>query len=82
MVEYVDGYNHYDKQRKHFIIFRMNEAEKAFLDDLVAATNARSISAFLRSQAFRAYRDLTPEQKEKMREVAEWRATDDVKCEK
>ena len=83
-VEYIDGYDHYDKRRTTIVIFRINEAEKAFLDDLISVLNVRSISSFLRRQAFKAYRELTPEQKRQMAEVAAWRLEEarGVKCEK
>ena len=81
-VEYIDGYNHYGKKKTIHLTFFMSEAEKAALDDLMAVLKVKNLSAFVRGQAFKAYQSLTPEQKEQMREVAEWRAAeDDVKSE-
>ena len=76
-VEYIDGYNHYGKKKTIQLTFFISEAEKAALDDLMAVLEVKNLSAFVRGQAFKAYNSLTPEQKEKMREVAEWRSTED-----
>ncbi len=51
----------------------MNEAEKAALDDLMAAMEEKNMSDFIRRQVFRAYETLTPEQSKKMAEVAAFR---------
>ena len=76
-VEYIDGYNHYGKRRNTFVIFRLNEAEKAFLDDLISVMHIKNISAFMRGQAFKAYHELSAEQKAQMGDVAVWRLTED-----
>ena len=59
------------------IQFFVNEAEKAFLDDLFAVLEVQNKSAFIRNQTFHAYQSLTDEQRQKMAEVARWRATED-----
>lgn len=73
-VKYADGYDHYSHRRNVQVTFLLNEAERAALDDLMAVVGARSISSFVRSQLFRAYRGLSREQKRQLREVREWRA--------
>ena len=77
-MEYAEGYDHYDKHRTIPVQFFVNEAEKAFLDDLFAVLQVRNMSAFIRKQVFHAYQTLTDEQKEQMREVAHWRASEDI----
>ena len=77
-VEYVDGYDQYDKYRTIPVTFFLNEAEKCFLDDLMAVMSVRNMSAFIRSQVFHAYQTLTDEQKEQMREIAQWRASEET----
>ena len=74
---YAEGYDHYDKERNIQIIFRVNEAEKAFLDDLFAVLEVKNASRFIRNQVFHAYQSLTDEQRQQMAEVARYRATED-----
>ena len=76
-VDYIEGYDHYDKVRTCQVIFLLSEAEKACLEDMVAASGFPNISAFIRKQIFKAYNDMTPEQKQQLREVAEWRKDND-----
>ena len=72
-VEYLQGYDHYDKKKTIPVTFFLSEAERSALEDLTSVLGVRNLSAFVRGQAFKAYNSLTPEQKAKMREVAEWR---------
>ena len=72
-IVYRDGYEHYGHRRTIQITFFVNEAEKAALDDLMAAMEEKNMSDFIRRQVFRAYDTLTPEQRKKMDEVAAWR---------
>jgi len=74
---YINGYNHYSHRRNITMRFLVNEAEKRCLDDLMAVMGVRNMSAFIRAQIFRAYRDLTPEQKQQLADVAQWRASED-----
>ena len=74
---YVEGYDHYDKHRTIPIQFFVNEAEKAFLDDLFAVLHVQNKSEFIRNQVFHAYQNLTNEQKEQMIEGAKWRHEND-----
>ena len=76
-VDYVEGYDHYDKKKTIAVTFFMSEAEKSAMDDMMAAAGIRNQSEFIRKQIFKAYKDLTPEQLEQMAEVAKWRADDD-----
>ena len=76
-VEYAEGYNHYDKHRNIQVIFLVNEAERNLMEDLVAVSGVGNLSDFIRGQVFRAYGDLSAEQKEKLKEVASWRAAND-----
>jgi len=75
-IVYRDGYEHYGHRRTIQITFFVNEAEKAALDDLMAAMEEKNMSDFIRRQVFRAYDTLTPEQRKKMDEVAKFRAED------
>ena len=77
-VEYISGYDHYDRHRDILINFKLNEAEKAALDDLLAALEVHNLSDFIRAQIFSAYHTLTPEQKQRLAEVALWRAAEDA----
>ena len=72
-VEYISGYDHYDRHRDILINFKINEAEKAALDDLLAVLQVQNLSDFIRAQIFRAFNDLTDEQKEQLAEVRQWR---------
>ena len=76
-VVYQDGYDHYDRHRNIQVMFLINEAEKAALDDMTAALGVTNLSEFIRGRLFSAYSWMTDEQKKKMKEVAEWRATED-----
>ena len=76
-VEYAEGYGHYDKHRKIAVVFFISEVERKALDDLLAVIGAKNQSEFIRGQVFKAYGDLTAEQKRQMAEVAAWRAEDD-----
>ena len=76
-VVYEEGYNHYNRHRDILIVFKVNEAEKAALDDMLAASGVTNVSDFIRGQVFRAYGDLSAEQKEQLKEVAKWRAEND-----
>lgn len=75
-IRYIDGYEHYGHRRDIQVIVRLNEAERAALDDLMAVLGVRNMAAFIRGQMFRAYGGLTREQKRQLREVREWRAHD------
>ena len=77
--EYVEGYNHYDKKRTIKFQLLLNEAENNFLEDLFNVLNIKNKSAFIRSQVFHAYQNLTAEQRKKMEEVAKWRLENDKK---
>ena len=72
-VVYEEGYNHYDRHRDIQIIFKINAAEKAALEDLMAASGVTNVSDFIRHQIFKAHKDMTPEQKEQLAEVRQWR---------
>ena len=72
-IQYISGYEHYGKRRDIQVIFRLNEAERAALDDLMAVLGARSISGFVRGQLFGAYNGLTKRQKQQLEEVRRWR---------
>ena len=74
---YIDGYDHYDKERNIQVLFRVNAAEKAFLDDLVSVLEVKNVSRFIRNQVFHAYQTLTDSQKAQMAEVARWRHEND-----
>ena len=77
-VEYISGYDHhYDRHRDILINFKLNEAEKAALDDLLAALEVHNLSDFIRAQIFRAFNDLTAEQKEQLAEARQWRREND-----
>ena len=76
---YVDGYDHYDKERNIQVLFRVNAAEKAFLDDLLSVLEVKNASAFIRNQVFHAYQSLTDQQRQQMAEVAHWRHEEDNK---
>ena len=80
-VEYLQGYDHYDKKKTIPVTFFLSEAERSALEDLTAVLGVRNLSAFVRGQVFKAYERLTEEQKKQMREVAEWRATEANQCE-
>ena len=70
---YEDGYDHLSHNRSEFIIVRVNAAEKAALDDMMAALEVKNQSEFIRNQLFNAYKTMTPEQLRKMAEVAAYR---------
>ena len=72
-VVYADGYDHYDKHRTVQVIFLVNEAERAALDDLMAVLGVKNMSDFIRGQVFRAFNDLNAEQKTQLKEVRQWR---------
>jgi len=74
---YIPGYNHYSHRRNIQLHFYLNQAEFYALQDLMAVTGARNLSKYLRQQLFRAYRDLTPEQKQQLADVAAWRENND-----
>ena len=76
-VEYISGYDHYDRHRDILINFKLNEAEKAALDDLLAALEVHNLSDFIRAQIFSAYNDLTPDQTAQLAEVRQWRREND-----
>ena len=75
-IVYEDGYEHYGKVRNIQVIFLVNEVEKNLLDDMIAASHETSKSDFIRKRVFGAYSQMSNEQKEQMREVADWRAED------
>lgn len=77
-VVYEDGYNHYDRHRNIPVVFMLNAAEKAALDDMLAASGVTNVSDFIRGQVFKAHKELTAEQKEQLKEVAKWRAENDM----
>ena len=72
-VVYEEGYNHYDRHRNIPVVFMLNEAEKAAFDDMLAASGVTNISDFIRGQIFKAHKEMTPEQKEQLAEVRQWR---------
>ena len=73
---YIDGYDNYSHRRNILMRFLLNEAEYQFLFDLMSVLHITNMSAFFRAQLFRAYRDLSPEQKQQMAHVAHWRASE------
>ena len=73
---YADGYNHLSHRRNILVNFYVNESEKAAMDDLMGALGVTNQSEFIRKQVFKAYNEMTPEQLQKMKEVAEWRVED------
>ena len=75
-IVYEDGYEHYGKVRNIQVIFLVSEVEKNLLDDMIAASHETSKSDFIRKRVFGAYSQMSNEQKEQMREVADWRAED------
>ena len=75
-IVYVDGYEHLGHNRTEAIIIYLNESERAALDDIMAVLEVSNISAFVRNQIFSAYKYMTPEQLQKLAEVAEWRTED------
>ena len=76
---YIPGYNHYSHRRNIQLHFFLNQAELYALEDLLAVLGVRNKSRFFRSQIFRAYRDLSPEQKQQLADVAAWRENNDKK---
>ena len=76
-VVYQEGYDHYDRHRNIQVMFLINEAEKAALDDMTAALGVTNLSEFIRGRLFSAYYSLNDSQKAQMAEVAHWRATED-----
>ena len=77
-IEYIEGYDHYDKRRTIKFQLLLNEAEYNFLEDLFTVLQVRNKSAFIRNQVFHAYQSLTDQQRQQMAEVAHWRATEDI----
>ena len=73
---YIDGYDHYSHRRNILMRFLLNEAEYQFLFDLMSVLHITNMSAFIRAQLFRAYRDLTPEQRQQLTQVALWRSNE------
>ena len=76
-IVYEDGYEHYGKVRNIQVIFLVSEVEKNLLDDMIAASHETSKSDFIRKRVFGSYSGMTDAQKKKMKEVADWRATED-----
>ena len=76
-IVYEEGYEHYGKVRNVQVIFVVSELEKNLLEDMMAASGETNKSEFIRKRVFGSYSGMTGEQKEQMREVAEWRATED-----
>ena len=76
-LEYEEGYNHYDRHRDIQIVFKVNAAEKAALDDMLAASGVTNVSDFIRGQIFKAHREMTTYQKEQLAEVRQWRREED-----
>ena len=76
---YIPGYNHYSHRRNIQLHLYINQAELYAFEDLMAVLGVRNKSRFLRSQLFSAYRDLSPEQKQQLADVAAWREKNDKK---
>ena len=76
---YIPGYNHYSHRRNIQLHLYINQAELYAFEDLMAVLGVRNKSRFLRSQLFSAYRDLSPEQKQQLADVAAWRENNDKK---
>ena len=76
---YIPGYNHYGHRRNIQLHLYINQAELYAFEDLMAVLGVRNKSRFLRSQLFHAYRDLSPEQKQQLADVAAWRENNDKK---
>ena len=74
---YIPGYNHYSHRRNIQVHFFLNQSELYALQDLMSVLHVRNMSKFLRTQLFRAYRDLSLEQKQQLADVAAWRLSDD-----
>ena len=72
-IVYMDGYEHLGHNRTEAIIVYLNESERAALDDIMAVLEVSNISAFVRNQIFCAYKYMTPEQLQKLAEVAAFR---------
>ena len=77
-IRYIDGYEHYGHRRDIQVIVRLNEAERAALDDLMAVLGQTNISRYIRSQIFLSYHTLTRQQKRQLREVRQWRKTNNI----
>ena len=74
---YIPGYNHYSHRRNLQIHLYINQADLYALQDLMEVLEVRNKSRFLRAQIFSAYRDLSPEQKQQLADVAAWRHQND-----
>ena len=74
---YIPGYNHFSHRRNISLRINICLAEKYALDDLLTVLEVTNVSNFIRAQIFRAYRDLTPEQKQQLADVAAWRLSED-----
>ena len=74
---YIPGYNHYSHRRNIQLHLYINQAELYAFEDLMAVLGVRNKSRFFRAQIFRAYRDLSPEQKQQLADVAAWRHQND-----
>lgn len=77
-IVYIDGYDQYDRARNIQIHFVLNEAEYNALQDLMAVLGENHLSKYIRAQIFKPAQFLTPEQKEKLKEVAAWRMKTDT----
>jgi len=79
-ITYLDGYDHYNKRRKRSIIVRLNEPEREYFRDAMAAMGKRNQSAFIRECIFgHIARSLTAAEKKRLTEVADWRAAAELK---
>ena len=76
-IVYEDGYEHYGKVRNIPVIFVISEVEKNLLDDMMAASHETNKSDFIRKRVFGSYSGMTSEQKQMMKEVADWRHEND-----
>jgi len=74
-ITYVDGYEHYDKRLRSYVSAYLNEPEREYFRDAMAAMGKRNQSAFIRECIFSHIAcSLTAEEKRRLQEVADWRA--------
>lgn len=74
--EYTTGYDRFSQIRNIKIHFKLNEAEKYALEDLLTVLEVRNLSSFIRTQIFSVYHDLTPDQLQQLDELASQRVSE------
>ena len=67
--EYTTGYDRFSQIRNIKIHFKLNEAEKYALEDLLTVLEVRNLSSFIRTQIFSVYHDLTPDQLQQLHDL-------------